>query len=363
MIPVCSMKPQYEKLKDSLQEAFLRVMESGVYVLGDEVRLFESACAEYIGMPYAVGVASGTDALTLALISLNLADSDEVIVPANSYPSIWGILRSNVRPVLCDVKATTLCMDEEELEKRITDRTKAIVVVHLYGTNMLTDGMVQIAKRHDLFIIEDCAQSFGAKKNGALLGTLGDVATFSFYPTKPLAGYGDGGMIMTRDKQRYERLTRLRMYGERKRYNSIEIGFNSRLDELQAALLHTKLPHVEDWIRERKSQAEYYTHLLAALEKVRIFSSPWIDESAFHLYPILTDARDALVKHLDRKGIGTGIHYPLALSDVPSLRRYFAQETPVARDISGKLLSLPLYNGLTLQEQEKVIEEITTFFS
>ncbi len=363
MIPVCDMKPQYLTLEKEIDKAIKRVLVSGNYILGSEVKKLEKECARFIGMPYAVGVASGTSAIALALRALGLDSESEVIVPANSYPSVWGVLDAGAKPKFCDIETGTLRMDEEKLKHLITKKTRAVLVVHLYGVNMLTPELQRYFRSKHIAIVEDCAQSFGAKRKGHRVGQLGDISIFSFYPTKPLGAYGDGGMVMTGSRRTYEKLMELRMYGEKRRYQSVGLGTNSRLDEVQAAILRVKLKKVKKWITERRQQADIYTKELSSIKGLELLQSPWMSESAFHLYPILVSKRDALQQFLLKRQIQTGIHYPLSLTQVRHLRAYSSSPAPVAENIAKHLLSLPLYNGLSARAQQTVIRAIKDYYS
>ncbi len=363
-IPVCDLRPHYQDVANEIQKTTAEVLSAGTYVLGPKVTAFEEAMGEKLGGWQCVGVGSGTDALELALRGLDLNPEDEVIIPAHSYPTVWGVLNSEVKPVLGDIDSETWEYDLHHLETIVTPKTKAIVVVHLYGLNMLSKKLLAWARNKNLIILEDCAQAFsGRDSSEAMIGTLGDIATFSFYPTKPLGAFGDGGMIATKDEVVEKRIRALRMYGETSRYNSTMIGTNSRLDELQAAYLLVKLPHVEKWRLERKAQAERYTEAFTKIPELGLPSSAHGTEGSYHLYPVRTKQRPQLQEFLLENGVGTAIHYPLSLSEVPSLQELFGTaKVPGAEKHSKEILSLPLFNGLSERDQETVIALVQKFF-
>lgn len=364
-IPVCSMLPQYTELAPEILKATEEVLSSGNYILGPKVQAFESAIQAYLDGQECVGVANGTDALELALRALDLEPNDEVIIPGHSYPTTWGVLNAGSRVRAADIDKKTWSYSIASLNETLTEKTKVLVVVHLYGMNMLSDEIFAWAKKNNLFILEDCAQALsGQREDGSRVGTKGDISTFSFYPTKPLGAFGDGGLIATRNPAVAQKLRALRMYGETSRYNSTMIGTNSRLDELQAAYLLVKLPHLEKWRQERLEQAQKYDEAFARVPGLLLCGNPEKTRGSFHLYPIRTTHRQALQEYLTAHGIGSGIHYPLPLTKVPSLENFFGStQLPEAEKHCAEVLSLPLYNGLTSEMQDQVITRVTEFFT
>lgn len=365
-IPVADVAPQQRQLRRQLRAAFERVMASGHYILGPEGAALEKELAAYLGVKQAVGVASGSDALELALRSLELPAGSEVIVPANVYPTVWGVSAAGVKVVPCDIDPLTWQLSLADLERCVSPKTKAVVVVHLYGHNSLSSALENFLKHRELVIIEDVAQALGAKRGRQYLGSIGQLGIYSFYPTKPLGAYGDGGLVAAKDKTLAQKLRELRQYGEAERYHSRRWGKNSRLDELQAALLREKLPLVEPWRLERREQADRYRESFQAIKGLvlpQVAPRDW-NSSAHHLFPIRTNRRDELRDYLAKQGIGTAVHYPVAVSQLDSLGpRLRRRSCPVAEKLSSELLSLPLYNGLKLSDQKRVIRAVRTFFA
>lgn len=365
MIPIFNLTRQYGKIRKDIDVAVTLVHKKGNYILGGEVAAFEKEFARFIGVPYAVGVASGTDALTLSIRALTLSKDDEVIVPANAYPTFFGVALSGVIVRLADCGGDGN-IDPEDLRKRITERTKGIVVVHLYGNPCDVIGIQKVLKdmqRHDISIIEDCAQAHGATIGKKKVGTFGNVAVFSFYPSKNLGAYGDGGMVVTRTKKIADRVRMLRMYGEINRYESLEVSGVSRLDELQAAILLVKLRHLNAWNRRRKEIALVYASGLSGISELIVL--PFGEGAVHHVFVIRTKKRDALKEYLAKKGIGTAIHYPKPLHSTAALTSlgYRRGAFPVAERLSKEILSLPIYPELTESEVHTVIRAVRSFFT
>lgn len=345
------------ELQDEIDAAALRVLRSGWYVLGTEVAAFEREFAAYHGVPHAVGVASGTDAIELALRAAGIGAGDEVITVAHTaVPTICAIERAGATPVLVDVDAATYTMDPESARAALTPRTQAIVPVHLYGQPADMVTMKAIAQDNGLLLIEDCAQAHGARLNGHLVGTFGDLAAFSFYPTKNLSAMGDGGAVITRDAGYAEMLRRLRNHGQVSRYECDIRGVNSRLDELQAAVLRVKLPHLDEQNATRRQLAKRYD---AAFEDQPAVIAPEVRlgaEPVYHLYVVRAPERDALIQRLSRQRVQTLIHYPVpvhlqtAYQDL-GYRRGDLMDT---ERICDEILSLPLHPGLLGDEVDAV---------
>lgn len=364
-IPFGDLKRQAASLRGELEAAALRVLESGWYILGQEVTAFEEAFAAYLGVRHAVGVASGTEALQLALVALGIGPGDEVItVPNAGVPGVAAILQAGARPVFVDVDERSYNLDPDRLAAAVTPRTRAVLPVHLYGRTAALDPILEIARRRGLYVVEDCAQSHGARYRGQMTGTLGDAGCFSFYPTKNLGALGDGGMVVTQDDQLARRLRQLRVYGwSRKYYSDLPGGTNSRLDELQAALLRVKLPRLEDWNRARQERARWYDDLLAGSSVATPAGPAPGEDHVYHLYVVRSTQRDALQTHLRQRGIGTDVHYPLPAHLQPVYRPlgYGEGAFPVSERLAGEVLSLPMYPELTRSEVEAVAAAVRAF--
>lgn len=361
-IPFFDLKQQYASIQSEIDEASTRVLKSGWFILGPEVEAFEKGFADYIGAQHAIGVGSGTEALHLALLALGMGPGDEVItVPNTAVATVAAIELAGARPVLVDVRADSMTMDPKVVEKAITPRTRALIPVHLFGQAADLDPLVEIARKHNLALLEDCAQAHGATYRGRRVGSIGDMAAFSFYPTKNLAAYGDGGMILTNDAQLAERVRLARQYGWRERYESETQGLNSRLDEWQAAILRVKLRHLDDWNQARRERAAVYTELLPN-RGVRVPAEMPYAGHVFHLYVVQAERRTALAQFLKERGIGTAIHYPTPIHLQAAYRHLGAPGTlPVAERLAGQILSLPLYPELPLADVRLVAEAIRDF--
>jgi len=347
MIPFNDLRPLQNMLADELAAAMQRVMRSGWFILGPEVEAFEAEFAAYHGCHYAVGVASGTDAIELALRAAGIGPGDEVItVSHTAVATLCGIERAGATPVLVDIDPITYTMNPDSAEAAITAQTRALLPVHLYGQPADLDALSQIAHRHHLMLIEDCAQAHGARYHGRPVGTFGELAAFSFYPTKNLGALGDGGAVLTNDLTLAARLRRLRNYGQAKRYHHLERGINSRLDELQAAILRVKLTHLDAHNVARRNLAVCYH------ERLRDVITPRVQDGTnhvYHLYVIRHPRRDYLMKHLKARGIDTLIHYPIPnhLQVGYHDLKYLPGSLPVTEQIAQEILSLPLYIGLS----------------
>ncbi len=343
------------ELQDEIDAAALRVLHSGWYILGAEVSAFEAEFAAYHGVDHAVGVASGTDAIELALRAAGIGAGDEVITVAHTaVPTVCAVERADATPVLVDVEAETYTMDPAAARAAITPRTRAILPVHLYGQPADMVTLSALARENGLLLIEDCAQAHGARLNGQLVGTFGDLAAFSFYPTKNLGAAGDGGAVITNDAGYAEKLRRLRNYGQVSRYQFETRGVNSRLDELQAAVLRVKLPHLNRQNNLRRELARRYDELLAGVvvtPKVRVEAEP-----VYHLYVIRAAERDALMQRLSDQGVQTLIHYavPVHLQAAYADLGYQRGDLPVTERICTEILSLPLHAGLRVEQVETV---------
>jgi dTDP-4-amino-4,6-dideoxygalactose transaminase len=363
-VPLVDLKAQRARIREEIDSAILRVVDRGWFILGEELRAFEEAFAGYCGAAHGIGVGSGTEALHLSLVALGAAPGREVVAPATTaVPTISSISFSGARPILVDVEDGTGTIDPDRIERAITPRTAAVVPVHLYGQCAAMDAIGAICARRGIPLVEDAAQAHGARIGERRAGSLGAAAAFSFYPSKNLGAYGDGGMITTDDSALAERLRRLRNCGERERYHHSEVGFNSRLDELQAAILMAKLPYLDRWNEERRRLAGRYRSALAGLPVA------WNEEAAGrthvrHLCVLRSDGRDALRAHLASLGIQTQIHYPIPihLQEAYASLGYRPGDFPVSESLASSVLSLPLYPELGEEAQDRVIEGIKEWF-
>lgn len=369
MIPIFSPLPQYEALKTSINQVLLEVAASGHYILGPQVQQFEEAFAASVGTPYAVGVNSGTDALFLALRALNIGPGDEVITTAFSYVATSEVIvRTGARPVFVDIDPVTFNMNLEVVEKAITERTRAIIPVHLFGLAVDMTTLMDLAKRHNLYVIEDCAQAAGATWHGQPVGSFGHMGCFSFFPTKNLGAMGDAGAITTHDADLARRLKSLRVHGAtpENRYDHQEPGINSRLDTLQAAVLLVKLPYLEEWNTDRRRIARYYTEQIRESDLSRFLEVPDVSSMTslhvFHQYTVRFNATDPAVRNrcheqLRESGVMGMIYYPipLHLQKTHANLGYRSGDLPVVETVAHQVLSLPIYPGLTQDQQDTVI--------
>ncbi len=342
-IPFLDLRRETERLRPELDAAIARVLSSGRFVLTAEVEAFEAAFAAHCESAFSVGVASGTDAITIALIAAGVRPGDEVITAPNTcIPTIVGIERAGAIPVLADVDPVTYTLDPLEVERRLTPRTRALLPVHLYGQTADLGALQQIAKKHDLLLIEDCAQAHGATWDGRQAGSVGHAAAFSFYPTKNLGALGDGGAVVTSDPQVAEQARLLRNYGERGRFEHVLHGFNSRLDALQAAILSAKLPQLDAANARRVALAGIYDDALADAELV----TPTVGEERrhiYHLYVVQATDRDGFRARLDTAGIGTAVQYPTPVHRQPAYSELDVPGGyPVAEQLTEHVVSLPI---------------------
>jgi dTDP-3-amino-3,4,6-trideoxy-alpha-D-glucose transaminase len=348
---------QAERLREELEAAFARVLRSGWYILGSEVGEFEAEFAAWLGLPHAVAVASGTDALRLALQALEVGPGDEVIVPSNALPTSFGVAATGCRIRFCDARQEDYNLDPADVAGLLSPRTRAIVAVHLYGHPADVPALRALADQHGLALVEDCAQAHGARWEGRPAGTFGDVAAFSFYPTKNLGALGDAGLVATRDAALAARVRRLRTYGEERRFFSTEIGINSRMDELQAAFLRVKLRHLDANVRRRREAARLYDQLLAPL--VAIPPARDGTDHARHLYPVAVDGRDRVLDVLRQAGIPAGVHYPLGAHDQPCFAHFRERDLPCTERLAGRLVSLPMHTELLPEDIARVADTLT----
>ncbi len=368
-VPLLDLVAQYRAIKEEVLPALMRVVERQHFILGEEVAALEQAIAGLSGVTYGIGCASGTDALLLPLRALGLKPGDEVITPAFTFFATAGTIHNaGGTPVFVDIDAATFNLSPAAVEAAITPRTRAIVVVHLFGQMAAMEDILALATRHGLPVIEDAAQAIGARRqiDGAwrAAGSLGQVGAFSFFPSKNLGGWGDGGMMVTQDEALAERLRRLRTHGGAKQYHHEEVGYNSRLDTLQAAVLLAKLPHLATWSAARREKAARYTEAFAGHPGV---CPPRVDpanEHIFHQYTLRVERRDALVAHLKARGIGCAVYYPLALHLQPCFAHlgYRRGSLPVTEAAMDAVLSIPIYPELTVAQQDAVVGAVNAFY-
>jgi dTDP-4-amino-4,6-dideoxygalactose transaminase len=363
-IPIADLGQEYENLKSELDPILYKILRSGSYVLGQEVSQFESELASYLGVSHAAGVNSGTDAILLALRALNIGPGDDVIVPAMSFfATVEPIILLGARPVFVDIDPVSYALDPIAAASRITTRTKAIIVVHLYGLPADMKALSELAYKNKLPLIEDMAQAIGSSFGGKKIGAWGDIACLSFYPTKNLGACGDAGAVLTSSDTLDERVKSLRNHGAKIKYHHEEVGYNSRMDELQAGILRVKLRHLDAWNERRKTLAhEYDSHLkgLPILLPQEISGR----DHVFHLYSIQSDRRDALKASLQERGISTGLHYPVPLHVLPALKSLGHHESdfPQSERLAKQTLSLPLHPYMNSEDIVYVADSIRNFF-
>ena len=360
-IPFTSFEGLHNPIKGELRGAFNSVLDSNWFVLGEQVELFEKEYASWNGVNHCVGVSNGLDALTLSLKALNIGQDDEVIVPSNTYiATALAVSHVGATPVFVEPRLETANINPDLIEASITKRTKAIMPVHLYGQACEMEAIMAIANKHNLFVIEDNAQAHGATYNGRKTGSWGHINATSFYPGKNLGALGDGGAITTDDDELAEKVRALRNYGSQEKYKNEVLGYNNRLDELQASFLRVKLRKLDKWTEERNRIADTYIEGLKRLNNIKTFSLASGATSAYHLFAIRTDSRPLLQSILAQQGIGSLIHYPIP----PHLQKCYAYlghqkgDFPIAEELADQVLSLPMFIGLDLQEINYVIETL-----
>lgn len=366
MIPFVDLKKQYDSIRREVGAGIQGVLDNANFILGEPVAQFEAEFAGFCGTGHCIGVASGTDALHLALRAIEAGDGDEVITAANTFvATVLAISYVGARPVLVDADPATFLMDLERLEAAITPRTKAIIPVHLYGRMLDMERLRTIAKRHNVAVVEDACQAHGARWRGRKAGSLGTLGCFSFYPGKNLGAYGDGGAIVMSDESLYERLKMMRNYGSSRKYHHDFIGYNSRLDSIQAAVLSAKLERLDAWNERRVRNAAMYNERLEGIGDLVLPEIGETGSHVFHLYVIRTKRRDELLAYLGDKGVQCGIHYPVP---VYSLGAYSAlgfseKDFPVTEQCAGEILSLPMFAELEEEQIDTVTRRVREFYS
>ncbi|OFY84472.1 MAG: erythromycin biosynthesis sensory transduction protein eryC1 [Bacteroidetes bacterium RIFCSPLOWO2_12_FULL_35_15] len=359
-IPFVDLKAQYQSIKPEIDEAIGKVITETAFIGGKYVKEFEQLFSKYLNINHIVACANGTDSLEILLKASGVAINDEVIVPAVSWISTSEAVSSvGAKPVFVDIDPISYTIDVKLIESKITPQTKAIIPVHLYGNPADMNEIMLIAKKHNLIVIEDCAQSHGAEIDGKMVGTFGDAASFSFYPGKNLGAYGDAGAMATNDSIIAEKIRMIANHGQLEKHKHLIEGRNSRMDGIHAAVLSAKIKYLDAWTNKRIEIADYYSLLLDKLNvKVPFVKNK--SKHVFHLYVILTSKRDALKEHLENQGIETAIHYPTALPLLDAYRSegYKNSDFPIATDFTSKILSLPIYPELTKEMVMYVVENI-----
>jgi dTDP-4-amino-4,6-dideoxygalactose transaminase len=384
-VPLLDLKLQYQSLKKELDEAVLRVAESQYFILGPEVEKMEKEFCEYLNCKHAIGVSSGTDALLLALMAIDLKPGDEVIVPTYSFFATAGVVsRMNAVPVFIDIDPVTFNISVDDVKKKITPKTKAIIPVHLYGQSAAMEKIMRVAKENNIIVIEDAAQAIGTQyKDGNYVGTIGDIGCFSFFPSKNLGGYGDGGLVTTNDDELAYMIKIKRVHGGEQKYYHKVIGGNFRIDALQAAVLRVKLPYLNGWSQKRRENAEYYSEFFVKAglaedtgrtkfdDKNKVLLPKAVYKNVaglknYHIYNqyiIRVEKRDELKKFLTENDVGNEIYYPLPfhMQDCFSDLNYKKGEFPIAETACDTSLAIPIFPELTKEQQEYVVNKINEF--
>lgn len=361
-IPFVDLKKQHENLKSEILSVVEKVLEEGSFIMGEHVQNFEKNISRYLGQE-SLGCASGSDALLLSLMAAGIKAKDEVITtPFTFFATAGAIARLGTKPVFVDIHKDTFNLDSSKLDAVINEKTKAILVVHIFGQSADMDSIMSLAKKYNLAVIEDACQAFGAEYKGCKAGMIGDFGCFSFFPTKNLGGAGDGGLVTCKSNADLELIKKLRVHGAEKKYYHDYVGINSRLDALQAVILDVKLKYIDAWHEKRSVIAEKYNSALKEMVQI-----PQVFEGArhiYHQYAIITDKRDLLQSHLRSKGIAAGVYYPLPLHLQKCFRYlgYQKGDFPVAEQVSNEILSLPLYPEMTDEQIEYVIKAVKEFY-
>lgn len=361
-VPFSILERQYKKYQSEYEKKALSILEKGWYILGEEVEKFEQEFAQYVGTKYCLGIDNGLNALVLAFRALNIKKGDEVIVQANTFiATVMAITMNNATPIFVEPDSY-YNIDVDKIEEKITEKTKAICIVHLYGQATNMDKVLELCKKYNLKLIEDCAQAHGAEYKSQKVGTFGDIGCFSFYPGKNLGCFGDGGAITTNDENIYKRIKMLRSYGSEKKYHHVEVGYNARLDELQAGLLRVKLSHLSELTEERENiMKRYLTEIKNPLLILPQIASEC--SHVWHLFVVRVENRAGFEEYLEKNGIGTVIHYPIPphLSKAYEFLNYKEGDFPIAEDYAKSVISLPIFNGMTEKEIDYVVKKINEY--
>jgi len=369
MIPLLDLRKQYNSIKDELDLRILEVLESGSFILGSQVRTLEKEIADFCGVKFGVGVASGTDALELALRALGIGPGDEVITsPFTFIATTESISQVGAKIVFADINPETYNIDPQNIKRKISQKTKAIIPVHLYGQPCRMDEILELARENNLFIIEDCAQAIGAEYKQKKVGSFGDIGCFSFFPSKNLGAYGDGGMVVTNNSEINEKIRALRVHGSKERYFHFLKGRNSRLDELQATILRVKLKYLNTWNETRLQKSDVYGKLFLKNDLIGLINIPKIDKEikhVFSLYVVKAKFRDELSNFLKSIEIFTGVHYPLPLhlQEVYKETGYKSGDFPNAESVAQEVISLPLYPELSDKDISLIVASIKGFYA
>jgi dTDP-4-amino-4,6-dideoxygalactose transaminase len=366
--PFLDLKAQFAEIRDELIDVVTSVLESQHFILGPEVEALEHEVAEYVGAAFAIGCGSGSDALLLAQMVLGIEPDDEIITTPFTFGATAGsIARLKARPVFVDIHPDTFNIDETQLEAAITPRSRAIMPVHLFGLPVNMDAVLEVARKHDLAVIEDAAQAIGARWKQKGIGSLGTLTCFSFFPSKNLGGAGDGGMVTTNDPELAQRMRALRVHGAKQKYHYELLGINSRIDALQAAILRVKLRHLNKWTEQRRRNAECYHNLFTQYDLTQWLALPYSQETIYHVYnqySIHASRRDELQLYLRDHGIPTEVYYPSPLHTEPAFAYlgYHTGDFPNAEAACREVLSLPIYPELTFDQQHSVVMTIAHFY-
>jgi dTDP-4-amino-4,6-dideoxygalactose transaminase len=366
-VPMLDLSEQYQELRTEVIDVLDQVMGSSRFILGDNVKKLEEDVAKYSNVAYGIGCGNGSDAIHIALQAMGVGPGDEVITTAFTFFATGGaIVRAGAKPVYVDIDPVTFNIDPEKIEAAITENTKAIIPVHLYGQMADMERISEIAKKHNLGVVEDAAQAIGAKHNGKTVGELGSAATYSFFPTKNLGAYGDGGMIVTDNADIAEKSRVIRVHGSKPKYYHHVLGYNSRLDELQAAVLNVKFPHLDKWSDLRREKASTYTSLLK--EKLGDLVVTPVEKEGnhhvFHQYTLRVENRDELQNYLKEQGVATMVYYPLPLHVQPVFADlgYKEGDLPETEKAAKEAISLPMFPELKTEQQEYVVAKIAEFY-
>jgi dTDP-4-amino-4,6-dideoxygalactose transaminase len=367
-IPMLDLSEQYQSLKSEVLTILDEVMSSSQFILGKHVKKLEADIAEYSNVEFAIGCGNGSDAIHIALQAAGISQGDEVITtPFTFFATGGAIVRAGATPVYVDIDPVTFNIDPSKIESAITEKTKAIIPVHLYGQMADMDKIAEVANKYNLAVIEDAAQAIGAKYKGKSVGELATAATYSFFPTKNLGAYGDGGMIVTNHQEIAEKCSVIRVHGSKPKYYHHVLGYNSRLDEMQAAILNVKFPHLEKWSELRRERAQTYTQLLNESLGDKVVTPKEVEGNyhVFHQYTIRVENRGELQKHLSEQGVSTMIYYPLPLHIQPVFKElgYKEGDFPITEKAAKEALSLPMFPELTQEQQVYVVDKIKEFYT
>lgn len=367
-VPMLDLSEQYGELREEILSVLDEVMKGSHFILGNHVKKIEADVADYSNVQYGVGCANGSDAIHIALQAAGVTAGDEVITtPFTFFATGGSIVRAGGVPVFVDIDPVSFNIDASKIEEKITEKTKAIIPVHLYGQMADMEAIMEIGKKHNIAIICDAAQAIGAKQNGKSVGELSDATTYSFFPTKNLGAYGDGGMIVTNHEELAETMRVIRVHGSKPKYYHSILGYNSRLDEIQAAILNVKFPHLDTWSENRRKHAAYYTELLSSKVADHVTTPVELEGQyhVYHQYTILTDRRDELQAYLKENGVATMVYYPLPLHLQPVFKDldYKEGDFPHTEKAAKTALSLPMFPEMKREQQEYVVEQIEAFFN